>query len=230
MPFAATQPLEAALQMVAFDVSLPDGAAISAPVEITVRPRPACVVEAVGANNFNGDPNGAFWRLHNLGERGDVLDATFDFRNAADPGQASIYYDLDQSGLGDNFYCGNGTQAGCRGSYRLGSDTTVGLIYDALNTYAPGALLNPCDPTVSCGFTVIAPGPSAHTARALQFRFAHFSAGESFLFAADTDYGLGEHGAAMRGLHITLQTTTGSLCGSLVADPFDPLRAFVELY
>jgi hypothetical protein len=184
-------------------------------------------VEARGESSFDADPSRGFFRViaENPDPQKAIVGMRWDWVASTVAGQATMEFDVDQTGMADVPWGGNSAVVGCRGTYRNGSALATGLVF--AGTPAP-----PCDPTARAGFVGSNPGSSVNDWRTLDFAFqpATFYNGRVFELDCDTDGGIGETGAAMEGMVVTLRLGDGTVCsGVLRRDPFDPLRAFVEL-
>ena len=118
--------------------------------------------------------------------------------------RGTMEFDCDQTGMADIFWLGNGSGTSpCRGTYRNGSDTATGLVYDASNTHK----VTCGGKTYNCGFIGTNP-TTAPSYKTLKFRFAtaKFGKGKKFEFDADTDGGMGVNGGSMVGMKITIKT------------------------
>ena len=187
-------------------------------------PQTGILIEAVGANSFDVDPDRGFWRIYNLGGLGPIHSISLDWTQSTLPGQHSMLFDIDEDLRGHRHDAGNSTT--CAGTYRNTSDIDTGLDY----AY-PGNHVSSCTTgTENAGFSIDVGTDAA--AQKLTYRFSGnlFDAGKRLEFDCDTDGGRGVAGSAMAGLvvHVTLVDGT-SLSGTLMVDPQDPLRAFTQL-
>lgn len=174
-------------------------------------------VEAVGHNSFNSDASQGFFRVTRLGAGSAIRRVVLSW-NGSPPGQATMVWDQDSTTNGERFDAGNSTAAGCRGTYRNGSDAITGLDYAV-------SQVSPCNPTARTGYL----GDN----RTLDFRFVgnQFAGGRTFEFDCDTDGGLGVTGADMAGLQVTVTLADNTtLSGALTVDPGSSVpRSFVDL-
>jgi hypothetical protein len=157
------------------------------------------VVRASGPDNKNDDDSSGFWQVINATQL-DITRVQFDWARAAQPN--SIYFDTNETGMLDRFDGGNSRTPLCTGTYRNGSDLTVGLDYGPSNP-------SPCGGASLTGFTMSNYFGGAGSVRTLDFRFASFTPGKLFEFDADTDGGPGD-GASMAGMKVTVWLSDGS--------------------
>ena len=210
-------------QTIYFDFTSPSLLTLSA--ASTMRVQVGTIdIEALGTNSFNLNITAGFFKITNNIAGTSILDVTFDWAASPDPGQATMVFDTDQTSMADVFDGGNSTVTGCQGTYRNGCDVTCGLVYDAANT------ISTCDPLANTGFIASSPSAVSNSYQTLQFRFNGFDFGKTFEFDVDTDGGNGTTGGAMAGMVVTLTTDNqGVLNGTLVADPNDSTRSFLQL-
>ena len=157
------------------------------------------VVRAHGLDNMNDDESTGFWQVINATQI-DVTRVQFDWVRAAQPN--GIYFDTNEIGMRDRFDGGNSLTALCTGTYRNGSDVSVGLDY-------PNSNSSPCGANRRTGFTMSNFFGSAGSVRTLDFRFTNFTPGKLFEFDADTDGGQGD-GASMAGMKVTVWLSDGT--------------------
>ncbi|MCB9881452.1 MAG: hypothetical protein H6834_06645 [Planctomycetes bacterium] len=175
---------------------------------------------AEGQSSFTNDPSAGFWACTYTGIGGgepaiEALVLTWDGSTVA--GQSTMVFDPDQVGMGDTFLGGNSQRPGCQGTFRNGSDVLANL------DYAPTPPA-PCDAAARRG-SLVSPDE-----RTIAFSFGGFTTGTTFEFDLDTDQGIGDTGADMEGLIVTVFFADGTYaCGELVRDPVNPLRASVGL-
>ena len=170
-------------------------------------------VEAVGTNSFNDDANAGFFRVLNftgVAVTSVVLDIT---------GSGNGPFDTDQADMLDRFDGGDpaGSAAACANTYRNNSALANGLVF-------AGTIASPCGAFAPTGWnsTTIVGG----NATDLSFTFSSFNSG-IFEFDCDTD-GAGITGGAMAGMTVTVVLAGTTMSGTMVADPFNPLRAFIN--
>jgi hypothetical protein len=188
------------------------GASNPVELELTTPAPNGIVVEANGGNSFNAVTTSGFFSVTNTGNEL-ITEITFDWVGVT--GQGTMVFDCDQATMADLFWLGNGSGGTCNGTYRNGSDTATGLIYDALNTHKEVCGGN----TYNCGWIGTNP-TTAPNYKTLTFRFAvgMFGQGKKFEFDADTDGGLGTGGGSMAGMKITIKTASAkTLTGALVS-------------
>ena len=167
-------------------------------------------VKAEGSTTFNSVTSSGFWSVRNFTHL-PIIEVTFDF-TASSSTHANNAFDTDQSGMADEFWFGNSTVAGSKGTYRNGSDKACGLVYDSQNTYK-----NPHpDPTVTnanCGF-IATNKTSGNTYQTIKFRFQAspptFVPGKKFEFDADTDGGPAD-GSGMDGVAVVIKLSNNTV-------------------
>ncbi|MEC8252201.1 MAG: hypothetical protein VX044_03235 [Planctomycetota bacterium] len=189
-------------------------------------------VSATGSNSFNADPTSGFFRIETgpLSVGDPIVSVEFDWVNSTNPGQATMEFDCDQGGMANAFWEGNGP-SGCTGTYRNGSDVTVGLDYaNAANNLLDTSLtcatsVAHCEATNQVGTT-----PDYRTLKWYFTGDTFTGVGTALEFDIDTDGGAGISGGAMDGMVVTVEFLSGNvLTGQLVVDPNNALRSSVDL-
>jgi hypothetical protein len=174
------------------------------------QPRSA-VVSADGANNFTA-PN--FWQVAAGAGLGtdSIVEVTFDWFASTNTAQATMVFDIDQTGMNDAFWNGNAVAAGCSGTYR-GTDAITGLNYSApqINRVSTCAVA-PENSGVEVNNAQAATGTAANNVKTLTWRFTpgQFTSGDVFIVDIDTDGGAGTSGAQMAGMVVTVVTQGGT--------------------
>jgi hypothetical protein len=184
------------------------------------------VVAAAGPTSFNAGANGAFWTVasDSTHAHGAITGVEISFVGAAAPA-GLLRFDIDQTGMADRFDGGNSPLAGCRGTYRAGSDQLCGLDYQA-----PGVWQLPLchtGPAESCGASFSSPPTITGEVPDLRFVFTSFTPGRTFAFDCDTDGGP-PSGDMHAGAIVRVATAlSGVLQGVLQVDPTQLDRAVV---
>jgi|GEM_PF-6441226 len=226
-------------QAIALDLNVPVGSCgLTLPLQATNMPTHTKAIvnynvriSAEGANSFNSDPTSGFFKVESgpLAANDPIVSVEFDWVNSTNPAQATMEFDCDQGAMANAFWEGNGP-SGCTGTYRNGSDVTVGLDYGNLAN-------NLLDTSLTCATSVahceatnqVGATPDYRTLK-WYFAGAAFLGGAVFEFDIDTDGGAGINGGAMDGMVVTVEFLSGNvLTGQLVVDPNNPLRSSVDL-
>jgi hypothetical protein len=193
-----------------------------------VDPQDIATIRATGANSFNNDTTSGFFSITaDANSAADpIVSVTFDWATSSNPAQGTMVFDTDQTGMANTFGEGNG--GGCGGTYRNGSDVTVGLDY----TNAANNLLDTttCPTSVAhCEATNATTAPSYQTLK-WYFTPGTWVPGAVFEFDIDTDGGAGITGDAMAGMVVTVETLSGAIyTGELQVDLATPQSSFVKL-
>lgn len=170
-------------------------------IELVHRDPVNILIRCDGSNSFNSNTAFGYFSVDHLASStlAPIASIQFDWVTSSNPGQATMEFDTDQTGMADLFEGGNGGMTGCLGTYRNGGDVATGLVYDAANTIPA----SPCDPTALTGWTGTNPGNAVDDWRTLDFRFTTFVPGTKFEFDSDTDGGAGITGDSMAGMVVT---------------------------
>lgn len=193
--FAPNSPTDITVQLAALTPSAPDGFYASAANEYDAVDGPVAIVTAQGSNSFNSTTSSGMWKITQTGVNASPI-ARVTFSHVG--GRS---FDLDQTNMGGTTWCG-----AVGGTYRLGSDALVGLVYDGQNLVG------------NCGNSgLIASSAFTNT---VTWRFSDFDNGETFEFDIDTDGGpSSQDGASQAGMNITVELANGQIfTGTLVAD------------
>lgn len=189
------------------------------PFQIGGPPPVGITVECNGSNSFNSNTSSGFFSVTNANPdpRKSIVKLTFDWEDSSNAGQSTMVFDCDQTGMADAFWYGRdaASNSGCgmSGTYRNGSDTAAGLIYDPAITGVTH-LTAPCstDPTENSGAE-----PELMTVnnsfRTLHWRFTPdtFYNGVTLEMDVDTDGGVGIGGDDMAGMVVTIELRDGSI-------------------
>lgn len=185
-------------------------------------------IRSAGANSFNADPTSGFFSITaDANSAADpIVAVTFDWSTSSNPAQGTMVFDCDQTGMANTFWEGNG--GGCGGTYRNGSDATVGLDYANAANNLSGATTCPTS-VPHCEATN--PGV-ANSYQTLKWYFTPgtWVAGTTLEFDVDTDGGAGITGDAMAGMVVTIETLSGqTYTGELQVDSAATQACVLEL-
>ena len=211
LPFTAGGALFLAGQLYSVNPAISDGFSLSACTEMTWEPAPRVIAECDGSNSYINNSNG-FWRITHTGATSaSIASVVLSFQGATGPANG-VFFDTDQAlpSGGGRFDQGS--------SYRNGSDAATGLNYVVSAPYAGSGWIG-SNGTGGASFNTVE----------FQFTGGQFN-GNTLGFDADTDPGT-QGGSDHVGMSVTVILSDSSvLTGTLIIDPANPDRSFVELW
>lgn len=194
-----------------------------------IDPVDIATIRTSGPNSFNSvTTSGYFSITADANTAADpIVAVTFDWAASSNPGQGSMVFDCDQTGMANTFWEGNGDPL-CMGTYRNGSDVTVGLDYANPANNLIGTTICP----TSIAHCVATNATVVNSYQTLKWNFVagSFLPGTTLEFDIDTDGGLGNAGDQNVGMVVTVETVSGAIyTGELGLDPTTAQSCILKL-
>lgn len=192
-------------------------------------PAGIATIRTSGVNSFNNvTTSGYFSITADVNSAVDPIVAiTFDWAASTNPAQGTMVFDCDQTGMANTFWEGNGDPA-CQGTYRNGSDVTVGLDYANVANNLIGTTICPTS-VAHCEATNMTVANSYQTLK-WHFMPGTWVAGTTLEFDIDTDGGVGSGGDQNVGMRVTIETLGGvTYVGELAVDASTPQSCILVL-